>query len=285
MKKYAIMIIIFVGIILFSFSFYYIYSNNNNSKNDINTLKSKVNQEIIYLNTSIISTMNKLNNISYIDYEIIEYEASSEGSQESQGSESSQQGEGGSSGGQQEQQSSEGSSSSKVTNMKTEYNGILTSDTKVDWKYMKREVELMYDTWTSILIDLSSLNINKDNLLKYNATLNNITKAVEKEDKKESLRYFADLYSLLVSYLREYSDDGKMINLYETKDNILHAYALVEYDDKWNEMSKYMGSAQNAYSNIINSGLQNSNNTNNINKAYILINELEKRFFILITKI
>ena len=134
----------------------------------------------------------------------------------------------------------------------------------------------MYSTWTTVLIDLNALNVNNTNLLKYNSTLDDITQALENEDKKTSMIKLADLYSLLVSYIKEYSSNNKLIQLLDTKSNILYAYSLAEYEDKWSEMKNYTDKAQNVYNNIINNELKNNDSTNNINKAYVLLNEISK---------
>lgn len=77
MKKYIITIAIIVGVILALFGSYYIYSSNN-SQDNISNLKLKADEEIMYLNTTIISMMNKLNNISYANYKVIEEEVPAE---------------------------------------------------------------------------------------------------------------------------------------------------------------------------------------------------------------
>ncbi len=272
MKKYIITIIIIVGVLLAIFGSYYIYSNTS-SKNSIENLKSKVDEEITYLNTSIISMMNNLNNITYANYKITEEEVSSVNEGEKDSSSSDQ-------GGQQSNGGSKGETSSKsgsdtITNINMKYNSILVNDSKkIDWDNIKKETEKMYHTWPTVLIDLNALNVNRDNLLKYATTLDNITKAVEKEDKKQSLQGLADLYGLTAGYVKEYSNDSKKVSILDTKSNILYAYVLAE-DENWQVMRTSLQKAQYSYNNIMNSKLQNSNTIANINQAYVLLNEIE----------
>lgn len=275
MKKYIITIIVIAGIILSLFGSYYIYSSNN-SQDNIDTLKSKADEEITYLDTTIISMMNKFHNITYANYKIVEEDVSTES--QSQQSNSSSSGQGGqSSGNSGGDQSNSQSASNTITNMMNmDYSSILVNpNKKIEWNEIKKETEKMYNTWTTVLIDLNALNVNKDNLLKYNATLDTVTQSLEKEDSKASLIGLADLYSLLASYLKEYSSDNQKNNLMNTKSSVLYAYALAE-DDKWDDMKNSIKKAQSAYNNVLNSGIQTQNNMSNINKAYILLNELEK---------
>lgn len=163
-----------------------------------------------------------------------------------------------------------------ITNMTMKYSSILVNpNKKIDWNMIKKETEKMYHTWNTVLIDLNSLSINQDNLLKYTTILDNLTKAVQKEDKKQVLYRLAELYDLLVIYTKEYSNDNKRITLMDTRTNVLYAYTLIE-DDRWKDMQNYIKKAQNIYNNMMNNTLQNSGNNVNTNKAYVLLNELYK---------
>lgn len=280
MKKYIIVIVVIAIIILILFGSYYIYSSNH-SQNDIDNLKSKADEEISYLSTTIISMLNKLNNITYTHYEIVEENISQEQSNTQGGSLSSDnqnQEKGNNSEGQQgDKGTTQGQGqSNSITNMSMKESSILVnSNKKIDWDNIKKETEKMYQTWTTVLIDLNTLNTNKDNLKRYSTTLDSVTKAVQKEDKKATATELANLYSLLASYTKDYSNDTKKINLLNTKSNILFSYALAE-DDKWQDMKSSIKKAQNAYNNILNGGIQNNGNISSINKAYILLNEIEK---------
>ena len=85
----------------------------------------------------------------------------------------------------------------------------------------------------------------------------------------------ADLYSLIVRYTKDYSNDNKKIILLSVKSNILYSYALIE-DTKWNEMKNYIQKAQTVYSELMNGTMPSNVNPININKSYILLNELFK---------
>lgn len=278
MKKYIITICIIVALVIICIAGYFIYQSIN-SKVDEGTLKAKANQEMQYLNTNIISIMNQFNHISYPNYKIVEAEIKT--SEQTGGSESSSQGsKQGSSSSESSGGSQEKSQSEDNTNTTTEIsniiaNSILTNNnTAIDWNKIKQEVELLYAKWPSILVDLSSLNVNKDNLLKFTDTLNQTVSALEKKDKKNSLNKLSDLYTLTNLYLKDFSNDQIMINLFSTKAYIARAYALTE-DSKWEEMKKDIGSAKTEYAKILNNSLD-SKNVNSINKGYILLNEMEK---------
>ena len=176
MKKYVVSIIILFIIIVLAIGGFFIYSNiMNNKSSDAQTLNEKGLAEIDYLNTNIITMMNGLNNISYTNYRVVSEEIKVSSAENS---------------------SENGKNTINSSNL--ENNNILSSDnTDINWNNLKSEVENMYDSWTTILIDLTTLNVNKDNLLKYNSTLDSIVTDFDNEDKSASLLHLADLYNLL----------------------------------------------------------------------------------------
>lgn len=173
-------------------------------------------------------------------------------------------------------QNSDSEGKSTINSSNVESNNILSSDnTDIDWDSLKSKVENMYDSWTTILIDLTTLNVNKENLLKYNSTLDNIVNDFDKEDKSESLTHLADLYNLLTLYVKDFAADSNQVSVYNVKSNILYAYAYTEKHD-WDSVKKYIDNAKTEFSNVLNNQVNNVNNMDEINKAYILINELEE---------
>lgn len=163
-----------------------------------------------------------------------------------------------------------------INSSNLEDNNILSSDnTDINWNSLKSEVENMYDSWTTILIDLTTLNVNKENLLKYNSTLDSIVTDFDNEDKSASLLHLADLYNLLTLYIKDFETDSNQVSIYNVKSNILYAYAHIENDD-WDNVKKHIGSAKDEFSKVLNNQFNNMNNIDEINKAYILINELEE---------
>ena len=251
MKKYIVTIIILFTIIILSIGGYFLYSKaKSNEGNSVDTLKSKCISELDYLNIEIIEIMNGLNNISYEKFQITnkEVEVSKEESNTI----------------------SENSIDSSVV----EFQNIIAEDKdKVDWQNIRGRVENMYTSWTTILIDLTTLNVNRDNLLKYNQLMDTMIGNLEAEKKEECLKNGADLYSLLVTYIQDISGDSNLISFYKTKSNILYAYSRVDAKD-WDSVNNYIQTAISEFGNIMNNQVNNINDIDSINKAYVLINEL-----------
>lgn len=253
MKKYIVTIIILFTIIILSIGGYFLYSKaKSNEGNSVDTLKSKCISELDYLNIEIIEIMNGLNNISYENFQITnkEVEVSKE--------------------------ESNTISVNSIDSSVVEFQNIITEDKdKVDWQNIRGRVENMYTSWTTILIDLTTLNVNRDNLLKYNQIMDTMIGNLEAEKKEECLKNGADLYSLLVTYIQDIFGDSNLISLYKVKSNILYAYSRVDAKD-WDSVNNYIQTAISEFGNIMNNQVNNINDIDSINKAYVLINELKE---------
>lgn len=268
MKKYIITIIVLFLIILLSICGYFVFANvKENQGSSVDTLKEKAVSEIGFLNTEIINIMNGLNNISYTNYKIINQDVNIS----SDSSENNVK-----------------TSENTIDSSSIEFESTLNEDNnKIDWEEIKETTENIYSSWTTILIDLTTLNVNKENLLKFNDLLDQMITAEDEENKAECLAYTADLYNLLALYLNDFSDDEQMKNIYNTKSYILYAYSVIDFK-KWEEANNYIEKAKNEFNKIMNNQINNMNSIDEINKSYILINELaddvkkesEKTFYI-----
>ena len=279
MKKYIVTIITLFFIIAIAIVGYFLYVNIKESKaNSSDMLTEKVISEIEYLGNNIIYVMNELNNISYTNYKIVSEEIEDSSSDENSSSSGSNSGQGGSesSGGQSssEQGDSDKKSSITTTNM-SNANSILNDDStdKINWNNVNMKVQDMYSAWTTIMIDLSSLNVNKDNLLKFNGTLDKISGSLEQKDKENALLNCSDLYSFLSKYVNDFSEENSKI--YNVRSNILYSYSEIERDN-WEEAGNYIKKANENFANILNNQINNIAKIDIINKAYVLLNELQE---------
>ena len=268
-----ILAIVFGAVIVFS-----------NSGDD--TTKDKIKEEIYYIETKLLGMLNSLNNIPFSNSVLLEQNtikgqeksnngssgSSSQGSEEkSQGGESSSSS--GSSGGE-----SSGSSESGGDTDYTKYNvqskNILNiKENEIDWNYIKNTAELLHTSWTTIMIDLHSLNIKNDDILSFSNNLDALILNIEREDKRATLNSLASLYAIIPIYINQYSNDNYEENLEYTKAHIINSYVLLE-DDKWEDMQKEVTKAQEYFNLVINS-VNTKSSQIFTNKTYILLNEMK----------
>lgn len=268
------------------------------SNNDVEISKEKIQSEFEYLDTKLITLLNVVNGISLENY-IVKSEkvkensnssesggnsaskqsstSSSEGGSEQSGIEGGNEENGNSnssaSGG-ESNSSSSSSSEGKNVRYKMEENEILLQDRTPNWKTAKSEIEKMYSTCSTMILDLYKLNVNNQDILNFNADLDTTTQYIKNEDKVNALTSLAKLYSYIPKYLSAISNDMKAVNLYKTKSSILTAYAAMEQGNL-ELVRTELANAEQTFLPIINDIDVKENNQSNINKAYILIKELQ----------
>lgn len=260
-----------------------------NSKTTNEDTKSKIIQEIDYLDTKIVSILNKLNNISLENYTITSEEISlgeessnggsttSSGGGNSSGGSSSQ---GGETGGEQKESTSQSQSGtetekSKVTTTKMEPKTVLDLDeNNIDWKTIKSEIEIINETWAVVILDLSSFNINNEDILNFSSTLDDSILSIKDENKQSALTNLAKLYSVIPSIEKGIGTFSSRQNIKQVKSYIINAYSLVEQDD-WAAIETNMSEAERVFRNITNDMEYIKEKEYKVNRSYVLIKELQ----------
>lgn len=256
--------------------------SNQNNQNNQDNLKSKIKEEISYLDNNLISTLNIVNNLSYDNYKVsrknIQSNKSDNNEKQNNSTEQESQPSGDLSqqGGKTESNSENSGNSSQTQSIMTmEKNGVLTSrDKKTDWDLLKGLLEALYSSWSTIALDMNGLNINSEDILSFNTFLNDATKSVKDENKKDTMNNLLKLYALLPKYSSSVADDI-FTNLLDTKVQVLNAYVLTE-DKNWDEINKRLENAINEYGNIINNVEINTRNSAGVSQTYILLKELQR---------
>lgn len=256
---------------------------SNKNGDDAQELKNKVDSEMLFLDTQLLDMLNKLNGILFVNYvvsaqEVKENESTSSNSKEENSSEGNSSSDGASKDNSQSGSNSGNSSSKSKTTTAVDYsmesNGILSSKNSTDWNSLKYDIEQLYTSWATIILDLYKLNINSNDILGFSSDLDLATKAIKDENKKDSLLLLAKLYSYIPKYVESYSNNTRKINVLKTKSSILNAYSIIEENRK-EDVKKEIANAEQAYLPIINDIGSDSNKQFNINKAYILIKEMQ----------
>lgn len=287
MKKYKkIAYISLIILILLSGFFVYKVIGKNNSNEDI---KSKSLSELKFLESKFLGLFNQMNNISFENYKISSTEVKQKetGEQNSNSSKSSNssggQGEsGGDSGGSDNSQSS-GESSSGSSDSSNEQNrqykleeiGILTKDTEINWDYIKNEVENIYTFLYPMTLDLYQTRTNQDDIVNFNKEFDKLTKAVKDENKEETLKELSTLYEYYPKFVENCTDEQKEKIVIKTKNHIFKAYSILDNED-WNAISENVNNGIQEFTKLVTSiTAEQKDNQYNINKAYIIINELQ----------
>lgn len=269
-------------ILMFMLIFVLTGCSNQDNQDSNEKLKAKVKEEISYLDNTIISTLNIINNLSYDNYKVSSRNIQSNQSEEAgqQNQSSTQDGQASESlsqeGGESQSSSQDSGNSSQTQSIMTmEKNGVLTTRGKdTDWNLLKGILESLYSSWSTIALDMNGLSINSEDILLFNTFLNDATKSAKDENKKDTMNNLLKLYALLPKYSSNSTDDI-FTNLLDTKLQVLNAYVLTE-DQNWDEINKRLDNALNEYGGIINNVEMNSKNPAGVSQTYILLKELQR---------
>lgn len=277
MKKYTkIAYIVLILIVLLSGFFIYKVSGRNSSSEKS---KEKTLAEVKHLESEFQNLFNQLNNISFENYKISSSEIKKE-ENESQSSSTSQNSTGNGKSSEKSgssNKSSEESSDSSEDNKqyKLEENGILTKDSEINWNQIKNNVEKIYTSLYPTTLDLYQTSTNQQDIVNFNKEYDNLTKAVKEENKDNSLKELSMLYDYLPKFVENCTDDEKEKTIIKTKNNIFKAYSVLEKEE-WNTISDNINSAIQEFTKLItNIDNKESGNQYNINKTYVMINELQ----------
>ena len=282
MKKYTkIAYIILILIILLSgFFIYKVFDKNNSNEN----LEEKTLKEVKHLESEFQNLFNQLNNISFDNYKIssskIEEkegeEESSNTSQNSNGNKESNSGNSENSGDSNESKlSQDNSKTSDNKQYKLEEVGILTKKSKINWNQIKNDVEKIYTYLYPMTLDLYQTSTNQQDIVNFNKECDNLTKAVKNENKEDTLKELSILYDYLPRFVENCTNDNKEKTVIRTKNNIFKAYSVLEKEE-WNNISNNINDATQELTKLV-TNINNKENEKqyNINKAYIMINELQ----------
>lgn len=290
-KRIAYIVVIIILVVL-SLTIY-----TNASKNDKQDQKDKVFAEIKYMETKLANLFNSMNHIEARNYSVISSEISQETTEKSNSSNSSSNqgsksgggssGESGSGGEQEgssqsgEEQSNGGSAQGSASqeekkNQKFELKetGVLTNEEDINWDIVKREVEGIYVSIPSIIMDFYELNLNQEDILGFNTQYDNLTKAVKDQKKDQVLAGLTSVYDFLPKFLKGASQDALYTTLIETKSHVFKAYSKLD-GGNWQEISGDMKNAIDTYSKLLTNTEIDVRKQYNVSKGYIMINELQ----------
>ena len=125
-------------------------------------LAQKVQEEIKYIETTLFSMLNELQNISFDMYKLtVENE---EKQNTTEGAESSQEESSSSS---EESSSSENTSKENQTQKKYSMENasiLLNKNQEIDWDYQKMTIETLYPYWNTTMVDLHAICVNGEDI-------------------------------------------------------------------------------------------------------------------------
>lgn len=144
----------------------------------------------------------------------------------------------------------------------------------INWDQLEQEVEILYASWNSIIVDFSNLQIDNNALTDFGKKLDNIMINIQNKNINQTLVTISDLYGLLTKFTESYHVDTILKNDIITKNYLIKSYSLL-YTGNWTLISENVHNAAKAFYANINMVEISENQKFNLNKIYVAINELK----------
>lgn len=264
LMKIIIMVAIIAGLIFIASIF--IVTQGKESKDT-----NKNEEQIKYLDTKLVSLVNGLNNIQLQNYKITLTKVEAKSNTQGSSSKNEEQGNG------EQDKGQSGSNKEETEISKLEEESIVTNDGGEEpaWETIEAELEILYSTWPTIVLDLQSIGVNKDDIIAFSNTLDEVILNIKNKDKALSAMYMAKLYSFLPKFVdKNFGDEIKREAL-NAKTYLINAYAYAETDN-FDKMNEEITKAETIFISLVNDARYvNDERKYNINKGYVLLGELK----------
>lgn len=149
-----------------------------------------------------------------------------------------------------------------------------TNNTLANWEELKINTQMIYQYWNSIILDLNTLEIDKNSLTDFGKNLDSLAISIKNKDKQRSLENLIKLYEKLLFYSENVKYNEDYSNLLYSKYYLLISYSIAPKGN-WTVMHENILKADNYLSKVVNSMGNNQYSQYNINQAYIAVKEMQ----------
>ena len=158
----------------------------------------------------------------------------------------------------------------KITNKyaKDEY----TEDEKINWDYIKGDIFNINDAWNSAILDLSKVDIDDNEILKFSSSLNNLLISVSNQNEGMMISNLNDMYSQIIVFEDSYSNDKIKIERQKIKSQVLSTYNFL-VQNQFEQSRIKIEETINNYKELMNNDEYKEANKYDLNKVYILLLE------------
>lgn len=152
--------------------------------------------------------------------------------------------------------------------------GEYLEDSKLNWNDISKEVEEINISIDTIIQDLSELDISNEDILALRNEVNSLIISAGNEDEYNLLQRISYLYSLLPNYLEKYSDNKNKVDVMKLKGLVLSSFVQANFLE-WDTAKSTIVLAEAKYNEMMNNVDYMKEYSNNLNKIYVLLEELK----------
>lgn len=236
-------------------------------------INQKIDTEISYLDGELILIANSINNIDYSNYKISVEEVQNKSSQSSNSksggnSDNGESNKEGSSSGGNEKSSED--SEEKIEKFSLTPNSIIGNEKEVNWKDLKKKIEILYSAWITISKDLKQAGISETAITEFENNIDVLAVSIKNEDANKTLESVVNLYKFLPEFANMNENNKKILN---TKYSLLICYKNVNLEE-WEQLPQSITDLKMTFSNISNQKTEYKGQEVNIESISTIINGL-----------
>ena len=156
--------------------------------------------------------------------------------------------------------------------IKLEKKEYLNEDNLIGWDKVLEDGENINLELDNLMLDLSKLNLANEEIRNLSIYTNNVLRAISEKNEMSLLNELTNLYQTIPVYLNLYEKDKNKIKQKELKSLILKSFNYAVNGDWVNSKNETLN-VENKYNEMISDSSYIGENSYNINKLYILIQE------------
>ena len=150
--------------------------------------------------------------------------------------------------------------------------GEYLKDDKINWEDIKSDILKINDSWSTLVLDLTEVNVSNENIISFSNDLNDLMISVSDEDEITMLDKINKMYSELIIYKQSYSDYNNEIEKKKIKNGMLSVYVLVNKND-YEGAKKEIANLIEKYKSLMDDTNYAEENKYHLNKIYVLLEE------------
>lgn len=152
---------------------------------------------------------------------------------------------------------------------------VIPESPSIDWKKLLQDTKKIEKAVATTLVDLAALNIESGEIAKLSDGVNNMIIAIENQDESAFLIELNNVYSLIPTYIEKYASNSEKVFNKKIKYYTISTY--IAYMDENQEMAlNQVGELEKIYNEQMEDVGYVQQNEYNLNKIYILIQELKR---------
>ena len=163
---------------------------------------------------------------------------------------------------------------SEIFKMALKYaKGEYNSEDGLDWESIYDESEILNESWSTVVLDLSKLNIPEEQINGLGQDVANLVISISAQNEDELFTNLYSIYSRLPEIEQIYSEDNISKSKRELKKIVFLAYVYAE-NENYEASKSEIQNASNRYNELMNDTNYIKDSRYNLNKILVEIEEL-----------